>query len=201
MAIDSGSTAFIIVSMALVNLMTPGLAFFYGGLVREKNVLTILMQNFVSMGLVTIIWVVWGFSLCFGESGVVIGNPSSHAMLTDMYKWDTTIPGLVFAGSSPSPPWAPTPSFPSPFLHLERRREPYDSERSPASISSRAVAPGSARRHLQRRGHTRRRVTQDRLLRRLSRSIHTTDARVRLPDYQIRVVVVTVPHVCLEFDD
>ena len=42
--------------------MTPGLAFFYGGLVREKNVLTILMQNFVSMGLVTIIWVVWGFS-------------------------------------------------------------------------------------------------------------------------------------------
>ena len=154
MAIDSGSTAFIIVSMALVNLMTPGLAFFYGGLVREKNVLTILMQNFVSMGLVTIIWVVWGFSLCFGESGVVIGNPSSHAMLTDMYKWDGTIPGLVFAGSSPSPPWAPTPSFPSPFLHLERRREPYDSERSPASISSRAVAPGSARRHLQRRGHT-----------------------------------------------
>ena len=181
MAIDSGSTAFIIVSMALVNLMTPGLAFFYGGLVREKNVLTILMQNFVSMGLVTIIWVVWGFSLCFGESGVVIGNPSSHAMLTDMYKWDGTIPGLVFAGSSPSPPWAPTPSFPSPCLHLERRREPYDSERSPASISSRAVAPGSARRHLQRRGHTRRRVTQDRLLRRLSRSIHPTDARVRLP--------------------
>ena len=114
MAIDSGSTAFIIVSMALVNPMTPGLAFFYGGLVREKNVLTILMQNFVSMGLVTIIWVVWGFSLCFGESGVVIGNPSSHAMLTDMYKWDGTIPGLVFAGSSPSPPWAPTPSFPSP---------------------------------------------------------------------------------------
>ena len=98
MAIDSGATAFIIVSMALVNLMTPGLAFFYGGLVRQQNVLTIIMQNFVSMGLVTIIWVIWGFSLCFGEGGVVIGNPGTHAMLTDMYKWDGDIPGLVFAG-------------------------------------------------------------------------------------------------------
>ena len=102
--IDSGSTAFIIVSMALVNLMTPGLAFFYGGLVRQQNVLTIIMQNFVSMGLVTIIWIVWGFSLCFGESGTVIGNPSTYAMLTDMYKLDGTIPGLVFAGASLFPP-------------------------------------------------------------------------------------------------
>ena len=101
MAIDSGATAFIIISMALVNLMTPGLAFFYGGLVRQQNVLTIIMQNFVSMGLVTIIWVIWGFSLCFGEGGVVIGNPGTHAMLTDMYKWDGDIPGLVFAGASP----------------------------------------------------------------------------------------------------
>ena len=79
MAIDSGATAFIIISMALVNLMTPGLAFFYGGLVRQQNVLTIIMQNFVSMGLVTIIWVIWGFSLCFGEGGVVIGNPVTLA--------------------------------------------------------------------------------------------------------------------------
>ena len=58
-AIDSGNTAFIIMSMALVNLMTPGLAFFYGGLVRQQNVLTIIMQNYVSMGLITIVWVIW----------------------------------------------------------------------------------------------------------------------------------------------
>ena len=148
---DSGSTAFIIVSMALVNLMTPGLAFFYGGLVRQQNVLTIIMQNFVSMGLVTIIWIVWGFSLCFGESGSVIGNPSTHAMLTDMYKWDGTIPGLVFAGASLSPPWGSPRSFPSPSLPVERRRETHDPERSPASIPSRAVAPRSPRRRFQRR--------------------------------------------------
>lgn len=121
MSMDSGSTAFIIVSMALVNLMTPGLAFFYGGLVRQQNVLTIIMQNFVSMGLVTIIWIVWGFSLCFGESGSVIGNPSTHAMLTDMYKWDDTIPGLVFAGASLShtpgdyPVRSRLPPYPSSF--------------------------------------------------------------------------------------
>ena len=150
MSMDSGSTAFIIVSMALVNLMTPGLAFFYGGLVRQQNVLTIIMQNFVSMGLVTIIWIVWGFSLCFGESGSVIGNPSTHPMLTDMYKWDGTIPGLVFAGASlsPTPGDYPVrsrlPPYPSSF-------EPYDPERSPASIPSRAVAPRSPRRRFQRR--------------------------------------------------
>ena len=74
MAVDSGSTAFIIVCAALVIPMTPGLAFFYGGLVRQQNVLTIIMQNFVAMGLVTMIWVVWGFSLCFGKSGKMFGS-------------------------------------------------------------------------------------------------------------------------------
>ena len=64
--------------------MTPGLAFFYGGLVRQQNVLTIIMQNFVAMGLVTIIWVVWGFSLCFGKSGKLFGDPSSYAMLSNI---------------------------------------------------------------------------------------------------------------------
>lgn len=64
--INSGDTAFIILCAALVCLMTPGLAFFYGGLVSRKNVLTIMMQSFVSMGVVTIIWFVFGFSLSFG---------------------------------------------------------------------------------------------------------------------------------------
>ena len=107
MLIDSGSTAFIIVCAALVNFMTPGLAFFYGGLVRQQNVLTIIMQNFVAMGFVTIIWVVWGFSLCFGKSGKVFGNPSSYAMLSNIEDMDPTeeagIPGLVFARASSSP--------------------------------------------------------------------------------------------------
>ena len=85
MAIDAGDTAFMIVSMALVNLMTPGLAFFYGGLVRSTNVLTIMLQNYVSMGLITVVWVAWGYSLCFGHSkNGVIGSARSHYFLEDM---------------------------------------------------------------------------------------------------------------------
>jgi len=73
--IDPASTVLVLISAALVFIMTPGLAFFYGGLVRRKNVLTIMMQSFVSMGIVTAIWVFGGFSLAFGKSlGGVIGN-------------------------------------------------------------------------------------------------------------------------------
>ena len=54
--INTGDTAFMIICVALVCLMTPGLAFFYGGLVSRKNVLTIMMQSFISMGVVTILW-------------------------------------------------------------------------------------------------------------------------------------------------
>ena len=64
--IDTGNTSFVIICAALVCLMTPGLAFFYGGLVGRKNVITIMMQSFISMGVVTIIWFVIGFSLAFG---------------------------------------------------------------------------------------------------------------------------------------
>lgn len=64
--INSGDTAFVLMSAALVCLMTPGLAFFYGGLVSRKNVLTIMMQSFISMGVVTAIWFIAGFSLTFG---------------------------------------------------------------------------------------------------------------------------------------
>jgi ammonium transporter, Amt family len=69
MEIDSGNTAWILMSTALVLFMTPGLAFFYGGMVRAKNVLGMLMQNFFAMGLMAIIWVVLGFSLAFGNFG------------------------------------------------------------------------------------------------------------------------------------
>jgi len=101
--LSAGNTAFVLVSMALVNLMTPGLAFFYGGLVRSSNVLTIMMQNYVSMGLVTIVWVMWGFSLCFGESsGDFIGSPKSYYFFENMdgLSGDAgeQIPMYVFAG-------------------------------------------------------------------------------------------------------
>lgn len=72
--IDTGATAWVLVSCALVLFMTPGLAFFYGGMVRSKNVLGMLMQNVFAMGLISVIWAVVGFSLAFGGSGKWIGN-------------------------------------------------------------------------------------------------------------------------------
>ena len=73
---DSGNTAWVLASAALVLFMTPGLAFFYGGMVRSKNVLGMLMQNFFCMGLVSVLWAVVVFSLAFGEDigGGFIGS-------------------------------------------------------------------------------------------------------------------------------
>jgi ammonium transporter, Amt family len=91
--INTGDTAFVLVSAALVALMTPGLAFFYGGLVRRKNFLAIMMQSFISMGVVTTIWVTVGYSLAFsGNVGGIIGN----------LDWI----GLRHVGGAPGP-WAP----------------------------------------------------------------------------------------------
>ncbi len=73
MDIDSGTTAWILTSSALVLFMTPGLALFYGGMVRSKNVLAMLMKNYVAMGVVTITWIAVGFSLAFSGS-VAVGD-------------------------------------------------------------------------------------------------------------------------------
>src|SRR5271169_3852695 len=75
MHFDTGNTAFMLVATSLVMLMTPGLAFFYGGLVGRKNVLAIMIQSFVSMGVTTVIWYAFGYSLCFsGGEGAIIGD-------------------------------------------------------------------------------------------------------------------------------
>jgi Amt family ammonium transporter len=74
--IDAGDTAWMLTSTGLVLLMTPGLSFFYGGMVRRKNVLSTMLQSYVAMGVVTLLWVAVGFSLAFGESlGGFIGDP------------------------------------------------------------------------------------------------------------------------------
>ena len=102
MPLDTGTTAFMLVSTALVMIMTPGLAFFYGGLVHRKNVLTIMMQSYVSMGITTILWVTVGYSLCFsGDVGGIIGNLDNAFLagiaLTDLYGGvDGTFPLLLF---------------------------------------------------------------------------------------------------------
>jgi len=72
---NTGDTAFMLIATALVMLMTPGLALFYGGLVRTKNVLTTIMQSFICLGLISIVWIFYGYSLAFGpDIGGFIGN-------------------------------------------------------------------------------------------------------------------------------
>ncbi len=97
---DSGNTAWVLMSAALVLFMTPGLAFFYGGMVRSKNVLAMLMQNIFAMGLVSTIWAIVGFSLVFGDSGNGwIGN-FDFVWMNDITSLDTSfdsgIPGFAF---------------------------------------------------------------------------------------------------------
>ncbi len=73
--LNTGSTGFMLLATSLVMLMTPGLAFFYGGLSCKRNILGIMMQSFVSMGVTTVLWFFIGYSLCFsGGEGAIIGN-------------------------------------------------------------------------------------------------------------------------------
>lgn len=71
---DSGHIAWMLTASALVMLMTPGLAFFYGGLVRTRNVISTIMYSFIAMAVVSVIWVLWGYSLAFGDGGKFIGD-------------------------------------------------------------------------------------------------------------------------------
>ena len=76
---NGADTAFVMVSAALVMLMTPGLALFYGGMVRSKNVLGTIMQNFIMLAVVGILWAIYGYSLAFGpDVGHFIGDHRTH---------------------------------------------------------------------------------------------------------------------------
>lgn len=80
--INNGDVAFMVIATVLVYLMIPGLAFFYGGLVARKNSLTMMMYTFLTIGIVTVLWVLGGFSLVFGSDiGGVIGNPVDYMLL------------------------------------------------------------------------------------------------------------------------
>jgi Amt family ammonium transporter len=95
---NSADIAWIIVATCLVFIMTPALAFFYGGMVHRKNVLSTMMKSIAAAGVVSILWVVVGFSLCFGDSiGGFIGNPGTH---------------LFFKGVASGAPWSLAPTIP-----------------------------------------------------------------------------------------
>lgn len=101
-SINTGDTAFIILCTALVCLMTPGLAFFYGGLSRKNNVLIIMSQSFVSVGITTIMWILGGFGLAFGtDIGGIIGNPADFFLMKNVGSLSNllhgaTIPFIMF---------------------------------------------------------------------------------------------------------
>lgn len=101
--INAADTAWMLTATALVLIMTPGLAFFYGGMVNKKNVLSTMLQSFISMALITIIWVVFGFSMAFGDSfHGIVGNPGTfflmrHVVDGPAWKFAPTIPFILFA--------------------------------------------------------------------------------------------------------
>lgn len=101
--INSGDTAWILTATGLVLLMTPGLAMFYGGMVRKKNLLSTMFQSFISMSVVSLLWVLVGFSLSFGDSlGGIIGNPFTYLGFQNVgfspnAVYSATIPFALFA--------------------------------------------------------------------------------------------------------
>ncbi|CRY83910.1 ammonium transporter [Nocardia farcinica] len=98
---DAGDTAWMLASAALVLLMTPGLAFFYGGMVRSKNVLNMIMMSISAMGLITILWVLYGFSVAFGEDKAnLIGDPGQYFGLKGVFG------GSYLASTDPAEPAA-----------------------------------------------------------------------------------------------
>jgi Amt family ammonium transporter len=100
---NTGDIAWMLMSTALVLIMTPGLAFFYGGMVNKKNVISTMLQSIVCMVIITVLWGIFGFSLAFGESfHGFIGNPMTYFMMKGMlgnatWKAAPTIPLLLFA--------------------------------------------------------------------------------------------------------
>src|SRR6266513_1886246 len=101
---NAADIAWIIVATALVFLMTPGLAFFYGGMVHRKNVISTMIKSMVAAGLVSVLWIVVGYSLAFGKDiGGFIGNPLTH---------------LFYKGVNSGEPWVLAPSIPKTLFSL-----------------------------------------------------------------------------------
>jgi ammonium transporter, Amt family len=98
---NSGDTVFVLMSAALVMLMTPGLALFYGGMVRSKNVLGTVMQSFILLGVVSVLWTLWGYSMAFGpDIGGLVGSLDWFGLagvgMEPSADYGSTIPHLAF---------------------------------------------------------------------------------------------------------
>jgi Amt family ammonium transporter len=101
--LSAGDTAWVLMAATLVFIMTPGLAIFYGGMVRAFSVLNMMMMSFSVMGIVAVLWVLYGYGLAFGDSvGGVIGNPSNLIGLGDIWKVDGDFNGTLYGDSLPA---------------------------------------------------------------------------------------------------
>jgi len=102
-SIDTGDTAWMLVASAFVLLMTPGLSFFYGGMINKKNIISTMLQSFIALGVISVLWVLVGFSLAFGDSiGGIIGNPLTYLNFKNVGiepnpAFSETIPFLLYA--------------------------------------------------------------------------------------------------------
>ncbi|WP_409333037.1 ammonium transporter [Trujillonella humicola] len=99
--LDTGNTAWILTSASLVLLMTPGLALFYGGMVRAKSVLNMMMMSFGALALIPILWVLWGYSIAFGDDvgGGLLGDPFEYFGLQGLMEdTDAALPAMAFVG-------------------------------------------------------------------------------------------------------
>ncbi|MEZ4828915.1 MAG: ammonium transporter [Bacteroidia bacterium] len=92
---DTGNVAWVLVAASLVVLMTPGLSFFYGGMVSSRNIISTMLQSFIALGVISVVWYVVGFSLAFGDSlGGFVGNPLTHFMFTGVGTAPASNPGI-----------------------------------------------------------------------------------------------------------
>src|SRR5215468_418856 len=91
-AVDSGATSWVLVSAALVLLMTPGLAFFYGGMLPRNNVLGIIMQSFCALGVVSVTWTMLGFTIAFGDGNGWFGGLDFFGLTTS--STNGSVPGM-----------------------------------------------------------------------------------------------------------
>jgi hypothetical protein len=99
---DTGDTAWMLTSSALVLMMTgPGLALFYSGLVRRKNVLATMMQSFILMAIVSVVWAIFGYSLAFGEGNKFFGSPTQYLFLNGV----TAAPHPDYGATIPHTTW------------------------------------------------------------------------------------------------
>jgi Amt family ammonium transporter len=103
--VETGNVAWMLCATALVLLMTPGLAFFYGGMVSTKNIISTMLQSFICMGVISLLWILVGFSLAFGDSlGGFIGDPRTFFMFQGVGEGTHPVLGAAMAGANPAIP-------------------------------------------------------------------------------------------------